>query len=109
MPLFKKKITEQEAASHFIRSIMNEASSAWPSILEELKDTFQEQFVLEDEKIANLDLGLFKKTKKPISKNNTPLIIPCHRVIRSDGKLGNYSAPGGIVQKQKYLDLERES
>jgi hypothetical protein len=46
MPLFKKKITEQEAASHFIRSIMNEASSAWPSALKELKDTFQEQFVL---------------------------------------------------------------
>ncbi len=58
MPLFKKKITEQEAASHFIRSIMNEASSAWPSVLEELKDTFQDQFVLEDEKMANLDLSL---------------------------------------------------
>lgn len=58
MPLFKRKITEQEAASHFIRSIMDEASSAWPSILEELKNTFQEQFVLEDEKMANLDLSL---------------------------------------------------
>lgn len=58
MPLFKRKITEQEAASHFIRSIMDEASSAWPSILTELKDTFQEQFVLEDEKMANLDLSL---------------------------------------------------
>lgn len=58
MPLFKRKITEQEATSHFIRSIMDEASSAWPSILEELKDTFQEQFVLEDEKMANLDLSL---------------------------------------------------
>lgn len=58
MPLFKRKITEQEAASHFIRSIMDEASFAWPSILEELKDTFQEQFVLEDEKMANLDLSI---------------------------------------------------
>lgn len=58
MPLFKRKITEQEAASHFIRSIMNETSSAWPSILVELKDTFQEQFVLKDEKTANLDLSL---------------------------------------------------
>jgi len=58
MPLFKKKITEQEAASYFIRSILNEASSAWPSILAELKDTFEEQFVLVDEKMANLDLSL---------------------------------------------------
>ena len=58
MPLFKRKLTEQEAAKHFIISIMDEASSAWPSILEELKDTFQEQFVLEDEKMAKLDLSL---------------------------------------------------
>ena len=46
MPLFKKKLTEQEAALHFIGSIMNEASSVWPTIHEDLKDTFQDQFVL---------------------------------------------------------------
>jgi len=28
--------------------------------------------------------------------------IPCHRVIRSDGKLGNYSGPGGIKKKNLY-------
>lgn len=58
MPLFKKKLTEQEAALHFIGSIMSEASSAWPTICEELKDIFQEEFVLEREKMANLDLSL---------------------------------------------------
>ncbi len=32
--------------------------------------------------------------------------IPCHRVIRSDGSLGNYSAEGGA--KKKMLMLQQE-
>ena len=32
--------------------------------------------------------------------------IPCHRVIRSDGKLGGYSGNGGIKTKKKLLKLE---
>ena len=32
--------------------------------------------------------------------------VPCHRVIRSDGSLGGYSADGGIKRKQKLLDIE---
>jgi methylated-DNA-[protein]-cysteine S-methyltransferase len=41
-----------------------------------------------------------------LAKNPLPLIIPCHRIIRSDGKLGGFSAPGGIAFKQKMLELE---
>lgn len=41
-----------------------------------------------------------------LAKNPLPLIIPCHRVIRSDGKLGDFSAPGGITLKKKMLELE---
>ncbi len=44
-----------------------------------------------------------------LAKNPLPLIIPCHRVIRSDGKLGGFSAPGGITIKKKMLELEREA
>ena len=32
--------------------------------------------------------------------------IPCHRVIRSDGKLGGYSGKGGINTKIKLLKQE---
>ncbi len=32
--------------------------------------------------------------------------IPCHRVIKSDGSLGNYSAPGGTRLKRKMLMAE---
>ena len=43
-----------------------------------------------------------------LSRNPVPLIIPCHRVIRSDGKIGGFSAAGGIKLKQKMLELERQ-
>ena len=32
--------------------------------------------------------------------------VPCHRVIRSDGGMGGYSAPGGIKTKKKLLKKE---
>ena len=40
-------------------------------------------------------------------QNKLLLIIPCHRVIRSDGKLGGFSGRGGIILKKKLLSLEK--
>mgnify|MGYP001164832617 CR=1 FL=1 len=40
-------------------------------------------------------------------QNNHLLVIPCHRVIRSDGTLGGFSGLGGIKLKQKLLKLEQ--
>ncbi|MBZ5629366.1 MAG: methylated-DNA--[protein]-cysteine S-methyltransferase [Acidobacteriia bacterium] len=37
--------------------------------------------------------------------NPIAIVVPCHRVIASDGKLGGYG--GGLPLKQKLLDLER--
>jgi len=39
-------------------------------------------------------------------ENKHVLIIPCHRVIRSDGSLGGFSAKGGLVLKKKLLEFE---
>ncbi len=36
--------------------------------------------------------------------NPVPVIVPCHRVLRSDGSLGGYA--GGLAAKQLLLDLE---
>lgn len=40
-----------------------------------------------------------------LAKNPIPLLIPCHRVIRSDGRLGEYSG-GGPSVKAKLLAFE---
>lgn len=39
-----------------------------------------------------------------LRSNPLPLIIPCHRVICSDGRLGGYR--WGIRKKQRLLDIE---
>ena len=39
-------------------------------------------------------------------QNNLLLIIPCHRVIKSDGSLGGFSGLGGIKLKEKLINLE---
>tara|TARA_B100001173_G_scaffold32409_1_gene25214 strand:- start:143 stop:586 length:444 start_codon:yes stop_codon:yes gene_type:complete len=39
-------------------------------------------------------------------QNNHLLIIPCHRIIRSDGSLGGFSGLGGVKLKKKLLKLE---
>lgn len=38
-------------------------------------------------------------------KNPIPIIIPCHRVIGSDGSLTGFG--GGLETKQRLIDLER--
>ena len=43
-----------------------------------------------------------------LAKNPLPLIIPCHRVIRSDGKIGGFSALGGAKLKAKLLQHEQK-
>ena len=41
-----------------------------------------------------------------IARNPYPPVIPCHRVIRTDGRLGGYSGKGGIKTKRKLLKKE---
>ena len=44
-----------------------------------------------------------------VAANPMPVVIPCHRVVRSDGGLGGYSGPGGIKRKKELLDGERRT
>lgn len=41
-----------------------------------------------------------------MSRNPVPLIIPCHRCLAAGGKLGGFSAPGGVDSKLRMLALE---
>lgn len=40
-----------------------------------------------------------------VARNPIPFIIPCHRVVRSDGRIGNYGA-GGPTAKRAVLEAE---
>ena len=48
----------------------------------------------------------FRAVANACAQNPYAPEVPCHRVIRSDGSLGGYSADGGIKRKQKLLDIE---
>lgn len=41
-----------------------------------------------------------------LGRNPVPLVIPCHRVLASDGSLGGYSGGGGVKTKAQLLQLE---
>ena len=41
-----------------------------------------------------------------LGSNPIPILIPCHRVLASDGSLGGYSGRGGVRTKEALLRLE---
>ncbi len=41
-----------------------------------------------------------------LARNPIPILIPCHRVVGTGGKLVGFSAPGGLAIKQRLLRLE---
>ena len=42
-----------------------------------------------------------------MGRNRFAPIVPCHRVVAANGKLGGFSAPGGVETKVRMLDIER--
>ena len=44
---------------------------------------------------------------KICGQNNLLLVVPCHRVIRTDGSLGGFTTVGGIKLKKKLLEFEK--
>lgn len=51
-----------------------------------------------------LERGCARSVGTANGANPLPIIIPCHRVIQSNGTLGGYA--GGIEAKQRLLELE---
>ena len=52
------------------------------------------------------DVGLSRAVGQAMGANPIPLVIPCHRVLASDGRPGGFSAPGGALSKVRMLALE---
>ena len=51
----------------------------------------------------------FRAVGSTMACNRLPLIVPCHRVVASGGKIGGFSAPDGISMKERLLLKETRS
>jgi len=49
--------------------------------------------------------GAARAVGSAMAANPVPVVIPCHRVVRSDGRLGEY-AMGGTATKERMLRAE---
>lgn len=58
MSLFKKEITESEAAAYVVGAILKEAQDVWPRLYSALQNIDKDKFVVEDETMASFDLAL---------------------------------------------------
>ena len=50
----------------------------------------------------------YRAVGNTMRNNPLPLIIPCHRVIKSNGMLAGFSGKEGVALKKKMIDLESE-
>lgn len=53
--------------------------------------------------------GAARAVGTAMRRNPCPLVVPCHRVIKSDGSMGGFSAPGGVALKRRLLQMEAAS
>lgn len=51
--------------------------------------------------------GMAREVGQAMGSNPVPIIVPCHRVLAAGGRMGGFSAPGGVFTKRRLLDLER--
>jgi methylated-DNA-[protein]-cysteine S-methyltransferase len=53
------------------------------------------------------DPTLARQVGQALGRNPFAIIVPCHRVLAADGRIGGFSAAGGTVTKQRLLLIER--
>ena len=52
------------------------------------------------------DRSMARDVGQAMGQNPFPIIVPCHRVLAAGGKVGGFSAAGGITTKLKLLNIE---
>lgn len=53
------------------------------------------------------DVALSRRVGQALGRNPWPIVVPCHRVLGAGGRVGGFSAPGGVDTKMRLLELER--
>jgi len=52
------------------------------------------------------DRAAAREVGEAMGQNPFPLIVPCHRVLAAGGKVGGFSAAGGVTTKLRLLEIE---
>jgi methylated-DNA-[protein]-cysteine S-methyltransferase len=47
-----------------------------------------------------------REVGQAMGRNPIAIIMPCHRVLGADGKMGGFSANGGVATKRRILEIE---
>lgn len=47
-----------------------------------------------------------REVGQALGRNPIAVIVPCHRVLGADGKMGGFSASGGVATKRRILEIE---
>src|SRR6266446_3649088 len=50
--------------------------------------------------------GAARAVGQALGRNPFPIVVPCHRVIAAGGRIGGFSAQGGIATKRRMLAIE---
>jgi methylated-DNA-[protein]-cysteine S-methyltransferase len=50
-----------------------------------------------------------REVGQALGRNPVAIIVPCHRVLGADGKMGGFSANGGVATKRRILEIEGAS
>lgn len=51
--------------------------------------------------------GAARAVGQAMAQNPFPIVVPCHRVLAASGRIGGFSAPGGLATKRRLLELEK--
>ena len=52
------------------------------------------------------DPALARAVGQALGRNPFAIVVPCHRVLAADGRIGGFSANGGAITKQRLLLIE---
>ena len=51
--------------------------------------------------------GAARAVGQALGNNPVAIIVPCHRVLAAGGRIGGFSAQGGVTTKRKLLAIEQ--
>ena len=55
---------------------------------------------------SSIKLPVSRAVGQALARNPIAIIIPCHRVLAANGRLGGFSAPGALRTKTRLLEIE---